>query len=113
LSTGVHEEGLEVDLGDEEVTLARDPMMRPHPKSALVDNEFVEQYRESIKPGMERIEKQISRPTWCGKKIQIHPPASDERLEDSSVEVRKIGLLLMIWPRLLEGAWINTPSWFT
>ena len=39
LSIGVHEEGLEDrDLGDEEVILASDPIMRPHPKSALVDN---------------------------------------------------------------------------
>ena len=61
MSISVHEEGLEDgDLGDEEVTLASDPIMRPRPKSELVDNEFVEQYRESIKPVIEMIEKKIT-----------------------------------------------------
>jgi hypothetical protein len=60
LSKGVHAKGLEDgDLGDEEVTLASYPIMHPHPKSTLVGNEFVEQYRESIKPVIEMIEKKF------------------------------------------------------
>ena len=64
--------------------------MHPHPKSTLVGNEFVEQYRESIKPVIEMIEEKISRSTWCGTKFQIHPPASDEWLKDITAEWKKI-----------------------
>jgi len=64
--------------------------MHHHPKSALVHNEFVEQYRESIKPVIEMIEKQLFRSTWCGTKFQIHLPVSDERLKDITADVKKI-----------------------
>ncbi len=63
--------------------------MHSHPQVALVDNEFVEQCWESIKPVIEVIEKQISRAKWCGTSFQVHYFAPDEQLGDISAEVRK------------------------
>jgi hypothetical protein len=42
------------------------PVMPPHHQFALAGNEFDEQYRESIKPVVEMIDKHISRATWRG-----------------------------------------------
>ena len=42
------------------MTMSSGPAMPPHPQSTLADNEFVEQYRESINPVIEVIEKQSS-----------------------------------------------------
>ena len=81
---------LEVNPTSTSSTLPSGPVMHPHPQLALVDNEFVEQYRESIKPVIELIEKQISRAKWCGTNFQVHSFASDEWLGDISAELRKI-----------------------
>jgi hypothetical protein len=71
-------------------TLAPNSTMHPYPNIALVDNEFINQYRDSINPVIEMIEKQISRSTWCRTNFQVHPHASDEWLGDISAELRKI-----------------------
>ena len=87
--------------------LTRDEDVKTHPRFALsritspstapsTTNAFIEQYTEqSIQPVTRLIEHQIAGATWCGTSFKVHPPATDEKINNISATLRRICLTVL------------------